>query len=129
METKTAMRPAANYDDGCGLCVKNADRLHKPSYATHDPKEFAGDPKRGAALGRPQRGVHETTYAGVITLHRVRLDANGYDGLGTYWGLSELKLYWFSSASGHIDRTVRVATREAAREYVLKLYPKATVRR
>jgi hypothetical protein len=98
------------------------------SYRTNDPKGWGGDPKRGAALGRPQRHG-DPAYAGVLTLRRVRIDREGYDGLGTYWGLSNTPLYWFASANNYIDRTVWAANREAAREYVLREYPNATVRR
>jgi hypothetical protein len=98
-----------------------------PSYATHNPRGWGGDPKRGAALGRPGR-IGDPSYSGVLTLRRVRINADGYDGLGTYWGLGA-PLYWFASADGYIDRTVRAEDRETARAFVLHHYPNATVRR
>lgn len=102
---------------------------HEPSYSVNDPKGWMGDPKRGASLGRRDR-VGERTYDGVITLRRVRLNADGYDGLGTYWGIPHSsQLYWFASATNHIDQTIWAKNREAARAHVLSLYPNAKVRR
>ena len=98
-----------------------------PSYATHNPRGWCGDPKRGAALGRPDR-LGDPGYAGVLTLRRVRINADGYDGLGTYWGLGG-PLWWFASADHYIDRTVWAKDREAARAFVLRHYPNAKVRR
>lgn len=98
------------------------------SYKVHDPKGWCGDSKRGAALGRPDR-IGDPAYAGVLTLRRVRIDRDGYDGLGTYWGCSSTPLYWFASADHYIDRTVWAAGREAARAFVLREYPNATVKR
>jgi hypothetical protein len=97
------------------------------SYKTHDPRGYGGDPKRGAALGRPDR-IGDPAYAGVLTLRRVRIDRDGYDGLGTYWGSGGAPLYWFASRDHYIDRSVRAAGREAARAFVLREYPNATVK-
>jgi hypothetical protein len=98
------------------------------SYKANDPGGWQGDSTRGAALGRPDR-IGDPAYSGVLTLRRVRIDRDGYDGLGTYWGTGGAPLYWFASPSRYIDRTVRAAGREAARDYVLREYPNATVKR
>lgn len=102
--------------------------ITNPSYGTNDPRGWMGDPKRGAALGRPDR-VGDAGYSGVIHLRRVRIDADGYDGLGTYWGLGDRPLWWFACANNYIDRTVRARTREEARDFIVARYPNAKVRR
>lgn len=96
-------------------------------YADRDPIGFGGDKRRGAAMGRPQaRG--DGGYSGVLVLKRVRIDADGYDGLGTYWGIGA-PLWWWSSGDGSIDRTARAANRDEAVKLVLFEYPNAKVRR
>lgn len=66
-----------------------------PDYSTHDPKGWCGDPKRGAALGRPtiQKGCKET-FKGKVYLRRIRLTVDGYDCNGTYFGYGWHTLYW-----------------------------------
>src|SRR5690606_26966366 len=42
--------------DMCGYCIAEQDGKEKPkapSYSTNDPKGWCGDPRRGAAMGRP----------------------------------------------------------------------------
>ena len=104
-------------------------------YTTHDPKGWCGDPKRGAALGRPTiKG--EKTYSGRLTLRRVYLNQGGYDPNGTYFGHGD-PLYWYASEDGEIDGVVRATGRSgivpgwrgSARAQVLKLYTNAKVRR
>ena len=99
-----------------------------PDYKTNDPKGWCGDPKRGAALGRPT--VHDApkSFAGHIRLRRVRLNDGGYDNNGTYFGHGG-PLYWYASDDGEIDAMLRAGSREQARTEVLAVYPKAKVRR
>ena len=98
--------------------------LKKPSYSTNDPKGWCGDPKRGAALGRPS--VHEAgnDYSGKLYLQRIDLDSGGYDKNGTYFGHGS-PLWWYASADGTIDAMLRAHNRDAAKEYVRVRYPKA----
>ena len=119
-----------------------------PDYAKNDPKGWCGDPKRGAALGRPTRTLAGSQcafpeialcmdercarcgFTDRLALRRVRLDAGGYDQLGTYWGDSPTtKLYWYASDDNRIDGTLRARDRSAAREVLLARYPRAKVRR
>lgn len=93
------------------------------SYQTNDPRGWGGDPKRGAALGRPSvRG--EASFAGRLTLRRIRLDQGGYDPNGTYFGLGP-PLYWYASDDGSIDDMLRAGTRESAKKQILAIYPNA----
>ncbi len=63
-------------------------------------------------------------YAGKLTLQLVPLNAGGYDRLGTYWG-HDRSLYWYASADGTIDGTVRALNRSVDKWTVGVLYPKA----
>ena len=97
-----------------------------PDYTTHDPKGWCGDPKRGAALGRPTiKGDPE--HDGPLALQRVYLDRGGFDPNGTYFGLGN-PLYWYASEDGSIDGMLRATYRSLARAQVLERYPKAKVR-
>ena len=94
-----------------------------PDYSTHDPKGWCGDPKRGAALGRPV--LHgERDYAGKVHLQRVYLDAGGYDRNGKYFGHGEY-IYWYATDDGGIDGTLRAWTRDKAKGIILSRYPNA----
>ncbi len=55
------------------------------SYETNDPKGWGGDPSRGAALGR--RDITPAPPVGTVTVQEIRLDRDGYDPLGTYYGV------------------------------------------
>lgn len=94
-----------------------------PDYKTHDPRGWGGDPKRGAALGRPSY-TGGRDFAGKLYLRRVRLDSGGYDANGTYFGLGN-PLYWLASDDGSIDRVFRAADRDLAKKYARDLYPNA----
>lgn len=98
-----------------------------PSYKTNDPRGWCGDPKRGAALGRPT--IHEAPkdFDGKLTLRRIHLDSDGCDSNGTYFGIGA-PLYWYAYSgedSVEIDGMVRAASREEAKQKILKDYPKA----
>jgi len=96
-----------------------------PNYKTHDPLGWCGDPKRGAALGRPTIHDAPDTFCGRLVLRKVRLDSGGYDENGTYFGWGPPALYWYASESGDIDAMVRADSREKAREKILEKYPSA----
>lgn len=118
-----------------------------PSYQTRDPKGWMGDPKRGAALGRPNwdqlasarcafpeialcmdERCARCGFTGRLTLRYVRLDSGGYDINGTYWGHHK-RLYWYASDDNRIDGTLHAEDRAEARSKVLAKYPRAKVRR
>ena len=72
-------------------------------YGTNDPKGWCGDPKRGAALGRPTIiGAPE----GAITVRHSPLDRQGYDRNGTYFGAGQA-LFWYADEGGEIDAVER----------------------
>jgi hypothetical protein len=98
--------------------------LEAPSYKTHDPRGWCGDPRRGAALGRPIVHDAASDFSGKLTLRRSYLDSGGYDSNGTYFGYGQ-PLYWYASQDGTIDGMLRAASREDAKAQVLKSYPKA----
>jgi hypothetical protein len=98
-----------------------------PDYSDNDPKGWCGDPRRGAALGRPTiKG--DSAFAGRLYLRKVRLDMGGYDVNGTYFGAGK-PLYWCADDEGEIDFMLRAFDRHEARELVLEQYPDAKVRR
>lgn len=100
----------------------------KPSYKTNDPKGWCGDPKRGAAMGRPTIDDESADFSGIISLQKVRLDSGGYDPNGTYFGIGN-PLYWYANVEGTIDGMLRAETRAQARAQVLAKYPQARVRK
>lgn len=93
-------------------------------YSVYDPKGWGGDPRRGAALGRPiiTRTPRETT----IKLHvqKVRINSGGYDRNGTYFGVGG-SLYWIYSDDGDVDFVVRAHDRDYARSEARYRYPYA----
>ena len=98
-----------------------------PDYSVNDPKGWCGDPRRGAALGRPTvEGPSD--YAGAVCLRRVRLCPGGYDTNGTYFGTG-VPLYWYATDDLSIDGMLRADDRASARAQVLEKYPSAKVRR
>lgn len=156
-----------------------------PNYATHDPKGYMGDPRRGAAMGRSPKGdwtpsaeladeygalavrlsdtlrlkdkrpadgwkahAWETAansireekrdlkvaydkavfresaaYAPTVTLRRVRLDSQGYDSNGTYFGGGVI--YWAATDDGEHDRVFNADDRDDAKRQVLAAIPHA----
>ncbi len=97
-----------------------------PDYKTYDPKGFGGDPKRGAALGRP--AIHDKedpTTPIKLYMRQVNLDYGGYDRNGTYFGAGPT-IYWYANAEGDVDSTLRAWSRSEAKTQVRLLYPKAT---
>jgi hypothetical protein len=93
-------------------------------YRTHNPKGYMGDPKRGAALGRPTIWGPRN-YDGKLMLRRISLDHQGYDRLGTYFGAGQ-PIFWYASDDGTIDGTVRAWGRDSAKQEINKLYPCAS---
>jgi hypothetical protein len=96
----------------------------KHSYATSDPRGWCGDPKRGAALGRPSIHTAPQNFVGKLHVSRVYLDAGGYDSNGTYFGTGT-PIYWCASEDGTIDYMLRAWDRDQAKTEILVLYPKA----
>ena len=94
-----------------------------PNYATYAPQGYHGDWKRGAPLGRYARQPFKTP-AGRLTLQRIRINNQGYDPQGAYWGTGD-PLYWCASDDGTLDWTFRAASREAAKDKVRETYPDA----
>ena len=93
-----------------------------PSYKTHDPRGYCGDPARGAAMGRAT--IRKGAPSGKLTLRRIRINSDGYDANGTYWGLSSINdLYWYADAGENLDGTVWAKDREDAKREVLLKHP------
>lgn len=96
----------------------------RPSYKTNDPRGWGGDPRRGAALGRPGVSDAPRDAAFKLVLRRVRIDSGGYDPNGTYFGIGR-PIYWYANDEGTIDGTTRADDRAHARRIVLERYPNA----
>lgn len=95
-----------------------------PDYSTNDPRGWGGDPERGAALGRPTVHAADRDAPVKLYLRRVRLDQEGYDVNGTYFGIGA-PLYWCADESGEIDFMLRAHDRDAAKYEVCERYPNA----
>lgn len=96
-----------------------------PSYKTHDPKGWCGDPRRGAAMGRHTYHNAPPDFAGKLVLRKMRLNGD-YDVNGTYWGYTRGEdIYWYADADGQIDACVRATSREDAKKQVREHYPNA----
>ena len=122
-ELEKALRDARRDGTPARFQAETEGRAAGASYKTNDPRGWGGDPKRGAALGRPSvRG--EATFAGRLTLRRIPLNQGGYDSNGTYFGLGA-PLYWYASDDGSIDDMLRAGTRESAKKQILARYPAA----
>jgi len=98
--------------------------LSAPSYKRFDPRGWGGDPKRGAAMGRPT--VHDAPKDEQVkfTLRRIRLNSGGYDPNGTYFGIGA-PLYWYANDEGTVDAMLRATSRDEAKRKVLEKYPNA----
>jgi hypothetical protein len=97
-----------------------------PSYKTHDPKGWCGDPQRGAALGRHAHKPADTpSYTGTLTIERKPLIGD-YDENGTYWG-GDTPLYWISSEDGAVDFCWRGPSWGHAHRAVAREFPRATI--
>lgn len=103
-----------------------------PDYKSNDPQGWCGDPKRGAALGRPTVKDAPKDFAGKLHLRRVHLGSGGYDSNGTYFGIGQ-PLWWVAADSetpgvfGYsIDFMLRAPNRESAKTTIRVLhYPNA----
>lgn len=98
--------------------------MNAPSYKTHDPKGWCGDPKRGAAMGRGSKHASDTSVEIKFYLRQVRIDEGGYDTNGTYFGHGGT-LYWYADAEGRVDATLRASDRAEAIETIRTKYPRA----
>jgi hypothetical protein len=96
-----------------------------PSYSDNDPRGWCGDPKRGAAMGRPTVDADDRTAPVKLYLRRSYLDNGGYDRNGTYFGIGA-PLYWCADADGEIDFMLRARDRADAKRQVVAKYPNAT---
>jgi len=84
---------------------------------------WMGDPRRGAALGRSDRGEARADLIRFF-LCRVYLNRGGYDSAGAYWGVGS-PLYWACSEDGTHDRYFRAADRVAAKAHIRNEFPNA----
>jgi len=99
-----------------------------PSYSTNDPKGWCGDPRRGAAMGRPT--VQDGQPEGELFLRRVHL-RDGYDTNGTYFGAcinGVPPLWWYADENGNVDAMLRARSAEDAIAQLIKLYPNARIK-
>lgn len=86
------------------------------------PAYYMGDPTRGAALGRVSHYAPPVTRQ--LALRRIRINSQGYDSGGAYWGIGQ-PLYWCGSDCGGVDMWFRATDRNAAREHVRGVIPGA----
>lgn len=88
---------------------------------------WMGDRSRGASMGRPDR--NPTAYPlRKFYLERVRLNSQGYDSGGAYWGIGQ-RLYWAHDYPATHECFVRANDREAAKDAVRVTFPKAEFHR
>jgi len=108
---------------------KKRDTRPGYDYTVHDPKGWCGDPRRGAALGRPSYEADDpATWEGKLYVSESRLDSGGYDENGTYFGHGDA-LFWVRSADYEIDYMIRAPNRVMAVKLVMIEYPKASFAR
>lgn len=97
-----------------------------PNYKTNDPLGWCGDPRRGAAMGRPTIIDTDKTLPHKLYLRRIRLVDGDYDVNGTYFGyVPGRPLYWVADADGLVDYVVRAASRDDAKAEVREQFPNA----
>lgn len=75
----------------------------------------------GAPMGRAACRSEELT--GKVRLQRVRLNQDGYDAGGAYWGVGK-PLYW-AADDGDMELWLRAWNRTEAKQHVLSKYPSA----
>ncbi len=95
----------------------------RPDYSKNDPVGWCGDPRRGAALGRPTISG-DKEFSGKLYIRRIRL-CGDYDRNGTYFGCGGDPLYWIASEDCSIDFVIRAKHHDAAKEEVAKMYRNA----
>lgn len=106
------------------------ERREAPNdYKRHDPKGWCGNPKYGAALGRTSWHAEDPDrWEGVLYVSAVRIDNEGYDPNGTYFGLGN-PIYWVRDATYAIDYVLRAPDRGHALYFARCRYPKASFSR
>lgn len=85
---------------------------------------WMGDPKRGASMGRPSKSTTDENASRKFTLRQVRINFQGYDSGGAYWGVGS-PLYWASNQDCTIEFFFRAFDRRNAREVVEARHPGA----
>jgi len=94
------------------------------------------DGSRGAPMGRPNHDSYTTKRGEVMRLTvtadgapfqltTIPISGQGYDPGGAYWGLSRQRLFGFVGPITDIRGFVWAADREAAKEAVRAIHPKA----
>lgn len=74
---------------------------------------WCGDPKRGAAMGRASINPNDDKPR-KFYLRRERIDSQGYDSGGSYWGIGS-PLYRYESEDGEASGYLRAKNRESAK--------------
>jgi len=62
-----------------------------------------------------------------FTLQRERLNSQGYDSCGCYWGVGS-PLYWYATDDGEISRHIRARDRKHAKAVVRAMHENMDVR-
>jgi hypothetical protein len=83
---------------------------------------------RGAPMGRQAKGDEPDE---ALHLQRVRINSQGYDTGGAYWGITTKSGpgYLYIAYSDTFTMYTRAWSREAAKREVLALHPHATFKR
>lgn len=68
------------------------------------------------------RGQYPNNYKGKVALQKVRLNSQGYDSMGAYWGVGQPLYYYFAEDGDEFEITrdgfFRAKDREAAKAYI-----------
>jgi hypothetical protein len=76
---------------------------------------------RGAPLGKPDSTPPAKSPK--FSMTRIRINSQGYDACGSYWGIG-LPLYWATDGAA-IDIYLRGRTRADAKAEIRRTYPNA----
>jgi hypothetical protein len=102
-------RPADGYKAACWEAAAEAAREEKEVFR---------------ALHKAATARESAEYAPKVTLRRVRIDSQGYDPEGAYFGINN-PIYWAATDDGAFDWVMNAATREEAKAQVRKVIPYA----
>ena len=105
--------------------------MSQPDYRLNDPGGWCGNPRRGAAMGRPTFKAHDAEFTGQIHIRRIRINSGGYDPIGTYFGDpgNGDALYWVATVDGKIDYVQWAPGRATVEAAVRERWPWAKVMR